>query len=44
MVARSCSACRTYGFVSREHWFELDERTGARMMRKLLPEVPKSAL
>lgn len=38
-VARSRLTCRTYDFVSRERWFESDESTGARMMRKLFSEV-----
>lgn len=35
-VARSRLTCRTYDFVSREHCFESDERTGARIMKKAL--------
>jgi hypothetical protein len=42
-VARSSLACRTYDFVSREHLFESDEMTRARILRKPLPEVLKSA-
>jgi len=42
-VSRSHLTCRTYDFVSREHWFESDERTGARMMRKVFSEALKIA-